>query len=61
MGTYEINVKKLCTYTIYDAESEEDAIIQAIDDFFNDDEFYGTPETENVTEDDCTVVWYEEY
>lgn len=58
MRDYDINVKGLCTYTIREAESEEDAIIQAIDDFCNDDLFYDTEEAENVTEDDCVIEWY---
>lgn len=57
MRDYDINVKGLCTYTIREMESEEKAIIQAIDNFCNDDLFYGTKETENVTEDDCTIDW----
>lgn len=61
MGDYEINVKGLCTYDIKGAESEEEAIIQAIDYFCDDDLFYGTEATENVTEDDCVIMWYEEY
>lgn len=61
MGDYDINVKGLCTYEIRGAKSEEEAIIQAIDCFCNDDEFYGTEETENITEDDCEVMWFEEY
>lgn len=60
MGTYEICVKGLETYTIYNAKSEKDAIIDAIDCFCNDDEWYGSEETENVTEDDCEVMWFEE-
>ena len=55
MGTYDVNVKRLCTYTI-EAESKEAAIIQAIDNLFNDDQFYCT----EATEDDCEIVWYEE-
>lgn len=61
MGDYDVNVKGLCTYEIKGAESKEDAIIQAIDCFCNDDEFYGTKETENVTENDCEIMWFEEY
>lgn len=57
MGDYEINVKGLCTYTIKNAESEEAAIKQAIDNLFNDDEFYGT----EATEEDCEVIWFKEY
>ena len=60
MGTYEICVKGLETYTIYNAKSEKDAIIQAIDYFCDDDEWYGSKEAENVTEDDCDVEWFEE-
>lgn len=61
MGDYDINVKGLCTYTIKEAKSKEEAIIQAIDDFCNDDMFYGDKVTENVTKDDCEVMWFEEY
>lgn len=57
MGDYDINVKGLCTYEIRGAKSREDAIAQAIDNLFNDDEFYGT----EATEDDCEVMWFEEY
>lgn len=58
MRDYDINVKGLCTYTIKEAESEEEAITQAIDYFCNDDLFWGTEETENVTENDCTIDWF---
>lgn len=61
MGDYDVNVKGLCTYEIKGAKSEEDAIQQAIDYFCDDDEFYGSEEAENVTEDDCEIMWYEEY
>ena len=57
MRDYDINVKGLCTYTIKEAESKEEAITQAIDDFCNDDLFWGTEEAENITEDDCTIDW----
>ena len=57
MRDYDINVKGLCTYTIREAESEQEAIIQAIDYFCDDDAFYCTEETENVTEDDCYIDW----
>ena len=53
MRDYEINVKGLCTYTIREAESEEEAIIQAIDYLYDDDLFYG----EEATEDDCVIEW----
>ena len=58
-GDYEICVKGKVTYTINEAESEEDAIQQAIDYFCDDDLFYGTEDAENVTEDDCEVVGFE--
>ena len=61
MGDYDVNVKGLCTYEIKGAKSEKDAIQQAIDYFCDDDEFCGSEETENVTEDDCEVMWFEEY
>lgn len=60
MGNYEVCVMGIETYTIKNAESEEDAIIQAMDCFFNDDEYYGSEEAENVTEEDCEIVWFEE-
>ena len=61
MGDYDINVKGLCIYEIREAESREDAIIQAIEYFCNDDLFLGTDEADNVTEDDCTIMWFKEY
>lgn len=61
MRDYDINVKGLCTYEIKGVESEEEAIMQAIDCFCNDDEFCGAEETENVTESDCEIMWFEEY
>lgn len=61
MFNVDVNVKGLCTYEIKEVKSIEKAIIRAIDYFCDDDEFYGTPETENVTEADCEVMWYEEY
>lgn len=60
MGDYEICVKGMETYTIKHAESKEDAIAQAIDCFKDDDMYYGSEEAENVTEDDCEIIWYEE-
>lgn len=54
---YEINVKGLCSYTIREARSEEEAIMQVIDDLFNDDLFYGT----EATPDECEIVWVKEY
>lgn len=61
MGDYEICVKGIETYTIRYAESEEDAIAQVIDCFKDDDMHYGADYTENVTEDDCEIIWSEEY
>lgn len=61
MGDYDINVKGLCTYEIKGAKSEKDGIQQAIDYFCDDDEFYGTEEAENVTENDCEILWKDEY
>lgn len=57
MRDYWINVKGLCTYTINGAESEEEAIMQAIDYFQDDDMFYGTKVAENVQPQDCIVDW----
>lgn len=54
-GEYEISVKGLVSYSGY-AESEEDAIVYAIDCFKDDDEFYGTEVAETVTEDDCKII-----
>ena len=61
MGDYDVCVMKQVTYTVYGANSEEEAIIQAIDYFRDDDMFYGTEEAENVTEEDCEIMWFEEY
>ena len=49
------------TYTICEAESEEDAIMQAIDCFKDDDMHHGADYTESVTEEDCEIMWSEEY
>lgn len=59
MGDYEVRVKGIETYTIRNAESEEDAIVQAIDCFRNDDLHYGSEEAENVTVADCEIIWFE--
>lgn len=61
MGDYEICVKGLSTYTIREATSEEEAIIRAIDDFCNDDEFWDSEEAEDVTKYDCEIMWCREY
>ena len=42
------------------AKSEADAIVQAIDCFKDDDIHYGADYTENVTKDDCEIIWFEE-
>ena len=57
MRDYIINIKGLCSYTVKEVKSEDEAIIQAIDDFRNDDLFWGTEVAESVTIDDCTVDW----
>lgn len=57
----EVCVKGMETYSIKEAKSKEDAIIQAIDYFMDDDMYYGTEEAENVTKEDCEIMWYEEY
>lgn len=59
MSRYEVCVMDMETYTVT-AESEEDAIIEAIDCFKNDDEYYGSEEAENVTEEDCVIMCFEE-
>ena len=61
MGDYEISVMGTETYTIRGAESEEDAIDEAITCFMNDDLYWGTEEADKVTEADCEIVWFEEY
>lgn len=58
IGKYEVCVLNMETYTVY-AKSESDAIDKAITDFMNDDMFYGTEEAENVTEEDCEIVYFE--
>jgi hypothetical protein len=60
MGEYEVSVMGMESYKV-EAESEEDAIIKAIDCFANDDMYWGTEEADKVTEADCFVMWYEEY
>lgn len=60
MFNYEISVKGLETYYIEQAKSKEEAIDRAIGCFMDDDEWYGSKEAENVTEDDCEVMWFEE-
>ena len=57
-GTYEVCVKEEETYTVH-AVNKEEAIALAIDQFCDDDEYYGSELTEDVTADDCEVVWYE--
>ena len=59
MGEYEISVMGMESYKVV-AETEEEAIIKAIDCFANDDLYYGTEEADKVTEADCFVMWYEE-
>lgn len=61
MGDYEICVKEIETYIIHCAKSKTDAIKQAIDCFKDDDMYYGSEEAENVTENDCEVIWFEGY
>lgn len=56
-GEYEVSVKGLVSYSGY-AESEEDAIIYAIDCFKDDDEFCGTEVAENVTKEDCRIITF---
>ena len=60
MGDYDVCVKGMETYTIRGAKSKQDAIVQAIDCFINDDLYYGTKEVDNVTKEDCEIVWFEE-
>ena len=60
MGKYEVSVMGLESYKV-EAESEEEAIIKAIDCFMNDDMYYGTEEADKVTEAHCFVMWFEEY
>lgn len=58
IGKYDVCVLGKETYIVY-AKSERDAIIKAIDKFNDDDMYYGTEEAENVTEDDCEIVYFE--
>ena len=60
MGEYEVSVMGLESYKVQ-ADSEEEAIIKAIDKFIDDDMYYGTEEADKVTEADCFVMWFEEY
>lgn len=60
MGEYEVSVMGLESYKV-EADSEEEAIIKAIDKFIDDDMYYGTEEADKVTEADCFVMWFEEY
>lgn len=60
MGEYEVSVMGLESYKV-EADSEEEAIIKAIDSFINDDMYWGTEEADRVTEEDCRIMWYEEY
>lgn len=55
MTMYSVCVRGEETYDIY-AKNEKDAIIKAIDCFFDDDEHYG----EEATEDECEITWEEE-
>lgn len=57
--TYQVCVKNMETYSV-EANSEEDAIVQAIDYFCDDDEYYGSEFTENVAKEDCEIVGWEE-
>lgn len=58
MKKFEVCVMNMETYTVY-ANTKRKAIIQAIDCFRDDDEFYDTEEAENVTDKDCKIVWEE--
>ena len=60
MYKYDICVKNLEHYEIY-ANSDEEAILQAIDNFTNDDEWIGSEEAECVTENDCEIYSCEEW
>lgn len=57
---YEVSVKGLSTYKVY-ADNDEEAKLKAIDCFFDDDLFYGLEITENVSEDECKIVWKGDY
>lgn len=58
VGEYEVSVYGMETYKVY-ATSEEDAINRAIEKFMDDDMYCGSEEAENVTEDDCEIIWFE--
>ena len=58
IGKYTVCVLNMETYIVY-SKSERDAINKAMDKFVNDDMFYGTKEADNVTQDDCRIVYFE--
>jgi hypothetical protein len=58
IGKYTVCVLNMETYIVY-AKSERDAIVKAMDKFVNDDMFYGTKEADNVTQDDCRIIYFE--
>jgi hypothetical protein len=58
IGKYTVCVLNMETYIVY-AKSERDAINKAITDFVNDDMFYETKEADNVTQDDCRIIYFE--
>lgn len=58
-GTYEVCVLNSETYTVQ-ANNEEEAKIQALDYFRDDDLWYGSEEAENATIEDCEIIDFEE-
>lgn len=58
VGEYEVSVYGMETYRVY-ATSEDDAINRAMEKFMDDDMYYGSKEAENVTEDDCEIIWFD--
>lgn len=56
---YNICVKEKESYIVI-AETDMDAFIKAIDLFKDDDMYYDMEETENVTTNNCKIIWKEE-
>ena len=56
---YNICIKEKESYIVI-AETDMDAFIKAIDLFKDDDMYYDMEETENVTTNNCKIIWKEE-
>ena len=57
---YSVCVMEMETYDNIIADNEDDAKIQAVDYFRDDDMYFGSDEAESCTVDDCEIVWEEE-